>query len=404
MSERASRGGTDWAVVWIAFGAGIVAATHIGKLPPALPEIRLALEADLVTGGWIASLISCTGFALGLVAGSFADRLGVRRVLIASLCAMAAGSLLGAAAQTAEIMLVARFIEGIGFTGATITGAAVIVGATGAGDRKWALGVWSSYLPLGFAGAMLAGAAILPSTGWRFLWILDAVVTLIWAGLFVYVTRGSDIPRGQAAPRTPLLRNVSLTLKRTGAVLAAACFALYAAQHISMMNWLPTYMQEARGAGVIAGASIPALVLLSNAGGNWLSARLMGRGLANWKLLSLGALGMGLTEIGIFSAAVPDALRLALALAFGVFGGMIPAAAIGSVAVYTPSPGQVATMNGLMVTGTNTGQLFGPPALAAARQSAGSWEGTLWLVLCLAAAGLALGLASRAFERRAQIG
>ena len=64
---------TQWPIVWVAFGAGIVAATHIGKLPPALPEIRLALDAGLITGGWIASMISCTGFALGLVAGVLVD-------------------------------------------------------------------------------------------------------------------------------------------------------------------------------------------------------------------------------------------------------------------------------------------------------------------------------------------
>ena len=43
-----------------------------------------------------------------------------------------------------------------------------------------------------------------------------------------------------------------------------------------------------------------------------------------------------------------------------IFGGMIPAAAVGSVAVYTPTPSQIGTMNGLMVMGTNAGMLFGP--------------------------------------------
>ena len=112
---------------------------------------------------------------------------------------------------------------------------------------------------------------------------------------------------------------------------------------------------------------------------------------------------MAATEIAIFSETMPDAARLGFALCFGVFGGMIPAAAIGSVATYTPSPMLVGTMNGLMVMGTNTGQLFGPPALAAARESAGSWGGALWLVLSLAAAGAVLALLSRSLERRATL-
>ena len=127
---------TRWPIVWIAFGAGIVAAIHIGKLPPALPDIRLALDAGLVTGGWIASMISCTGFALGLFAGTVADRIGQRQVLIAGLIAMTAGSLMGAFAQSGEAMLVSRFVEGLGFTAVTITGAGMITHVTAAGDRQ----------------------------------------------------------------------------------------------------------------------------------------------------------------------------------------------------------------------------------------------------------------------------
>ncbi|MBT7487474.1 MAG: MFS transporter, partial [Rhodospirillales bacterium] len=103
---------TQWPVVWVAFGAGIIAASHIGKLPPALPQISTELETGLVLSGWIASMISTMGFALGLVAGALADRLGQRRVLIFGLMMLTAGSLLGAFAESSTMMLVARFIEG----------------------------------------------------------------------------------------------------------------------------------------------------------------------------------------------------------------------------------------------------------------------------------------------------
>ncbi len=401
MGEEGKTRQTRWLVVWTAFGAGIVAAMHIGKLPPALPDVRAELGAGLVMGGWIASMISCTGFAIGLIAGSIADRLGQRRVLLTGLCFLAAGSLLGAFVTTGLEMLFARFLEGVGFTAATITGAGIIVRVTSGDDRRWALGVWSSYLPCGFAGMMIVGALVHDHVGWRTLWIFCTVVTLLWAVAVYFVT--ADWQRrqvGEIAPE-PLWRNISRTLATPGAVLASACFALYAAQHISMMNWLPTYLEETRGAATLLAAIVPATVLMFNAGGNWIAARLMGRGTATWVLLFGGALGMAACEIGLFSPAVPDGARLALALAFGIAGGLIPAAVLGSVATYTPSPAQIGTMNGLMVMGTNTGQLFGPPALAAARQSAGSWEGALPLVLALAVLGAVLALASRSMERRA---
>jgi MFS family permease len=391
---------TQWPIVWVAFGAGIVAATHIGKLPPALPEIRLALDAGLVTGGWIASMISCTGFALGLVAGSLADRLGQRQVLIFGLLAMTIGSLLGAFAQSGEVMLLSRFIEGVGYTSVTITGAGMITHVTAAGDRKWALGIWSSYVPVGFSVMLIAGALVLEAWGWRTLWLISSGITVVWAGIVWKATLGWQRKRGNVA-MTSMLNNVTRCLASPGALLAAGCFALYASQHISMMAWLPSYMREVYGSSTLVAAVVPAVVLMFNAIGNWFSAWAMGRGVSIWSLLAVGAIGMGLSQIGIFSAFLPDTARLGFAVLFGIFGGMVPAAALGSVAIYTPSPSQIGTMNGLMVMGTSTGMLFGPPAVAAMRAVMGNWNDVVWLMVSLATVGVILAGLSRRLERRA---
>ena len=391
---------TQWPIVWVAFGAGIVAATHIGKLPPALPEIRLALDAGLVTGGWIASMISCTGFALGLVAGSLADRLGQRQVLIFGLLAMTIGSLLGAFAQSGEVMLLSRFIEGVGYTSVTITGAGMITHVTAAGDRKWALGIWSSYVPVGFSVMLIAGALVLEAWGWRTLWLISSGITVVWAGIVWKATLGWQRQSGNVA-MTSMLNNVTRCLASPGALLAAGCFALYASQHISMMAWLPSYMREVYGSSTLVAAVVPAVVLMFNAIGNWFSAWAMGRGVSIWSLLAVGAIGMGLSQIGIFSAFLPDTARLGFAVLFGIFGGMVPAAALGSVAIYTPSPSQIGTMNGLMVMGTSTGMLFGPPAVAAMRAVMGNWNDVVWLMVSLATVGVILAVLSRRLERRA---
>ncbi|MGB0630586.1 MAG: CynX/NimT family MFS transporter [Alphaproteobacteria bacterium] len=391
---------TQWAIMWIAFGGGIVAATHLGKLPPALPDIMTELESGLVMGGWIASMISFTGFALGLIAGTIGDRFGQRRVLISGLLVIATGSLLGAFAQSGEIMLVSRFIEGIGYSATTVAGAGMVTHVTAEADRKWSLGIWSSYVPVGFSGMLIGGALILSVSDWRTLWLFSSILTVAWAGVVFFVTSGWR-RRGGGIGGEKLVRNITACLRQPGALLVAACFAIYAAQHISMMAWLPTYMREEYGAPTLFAATVPAVVLLFNAGGNWMSAWAMGRGMQSWLLLAVGALGMGLTQFGVFSAVLNDETRLACALLFGIFGGMIPAAALGSVAVYTPAPAQIGTMNGLMVMGTNAGMLFGPPAVAAVRASTGNWNDVIWLVAAIAAVGTVLALMSRPLERRA---
>jgi DHA1 family inner membrane transport protein len=392
---------TQWLVVWIAFAAGIVAAGHIGKLPPALPNIRAELNVSLVTAGWIASIISATSFGLGLFAGAIADRIGHRRVLGFGLVTLAAGSLLGAFAYSGESMLASRFVEGLGFTSCIVAGGAIIARATSYTDRRWALGVWAAYMPVGFAGMLIVSALVVERFGWRLLWEMSAAVTLACALVFLLATAGWQRAQKRSAHRDSILRSVGRSVTVPGAVLVALTFGLYAAQHISMMNWLPTYMVEVHGSAALISAGVPALVLAFNAAGSYLGGWAMGRGVPIWFLLALGSVGMAITEVGIVSQALPDELRLIIACGFGVFGGLIPAAALAAAPVYASSTALIGSMGGLMVMGSNTGQLFGPPVLAAGREYAGSWEGTLGLLLSFAIAATVLSLASRPMERRA---
>jgi len=403
-----AKAASDWRIVALAFGAGIVAATHVGKLPPALTVLRLEIGAGLVTAGWIASTIAATGAALGLVGGAMADRIGPRRALAAGLALLTLGSLLGSLAQGPAAMLASRFVEGVGFTAATVTGGVIVARATAPTDRARALAVWASYMPLGFAGMTLASAAGLEALGWRAIWLAAAAATAGYAALAWRATAGwaGGAPRRDAA--LTAAGDLARTLRQAGGVLVALAFGLYAAQHIGMMNWLPAYMAEVHAAGALAGAGATAAVLFCNAGGNYAAAWAMGRGARVWALLSLGAAGMAVAEVAIFfGAPAPGPAGAAAAallpwLVFGFAGGVVSGPALAAPPVYAPLPALVGTMSGLMVMGSNTGQLVGPPMLAAARKAAGGWDGAAWPMLALAAAGLASALATRGFEARAR--
>jgi hypothetical protein len=229
---------------------------------------------------------------------------------------------------------------------------------------------------------------------------VSCAVSLLWAIVVLYVTKEWRRHRhGQTRGKTSL-GNIRRSLASVGGIFVAGGYAVYAAQHIGMMSWLPTYMSDVYRSGVLIAAAVPALILAFNAGGNYLAAWAMGRGCPIWMLLALGAAGMAIMEMGMYSRAVPDAFKLPFILAFGIAGGLIPASALAATPIYAPAPAQIGTMSGLMVMATNAGQLFGPPALAAAREQAGSWDGTRWLVLSLALVGFVLAVLSRPIERR----
>ncbi|MFN3571615.1 MAG: MFS transporter, partial [Polaromonas sp.] len=95
--------------------AGVVAALHVAKLPPALPVLQQLMGVSLLQAGFLLSLVQLAGMTLGLPAGLLIQRWGPRRSVLTGLLVLAAASAMGGAAQTASGLLVSRALEGLGF-------------------------------------------------------------------------------------------------------------------------------------------------------------------------------------------------------------------------------------------------------------------------------------------------
>src|SRR3954447_4816344 len=83
---------------WCVIAAGVVAALHVGKLPPALPVLGQVLGVSLVQAGFLLSLVQLAGMTLGLIAGLAVQRAGLRRSMVCGLLVLAFASALGGAA------------------------------------------------------------------------------------------------------------------------------------------------------------------------------------------------------------------------------------------------------------------------------------------------------------------
>jgi len=75
--------------------AGVAAALHLGKLPPAVPALQATLGIDLVEAGFLLSLVQVAGMCLGMVVGLMADVVGLRRSMLAGLAVVTVASVLG---------------------------------------------------------------------------------------------------------------------------------------------------------------------------------------------------------------------------------------------------------------------------------------------------------------------
>ncbi len=382
-----------WGRIILLIGAGVVASFQIGKAPPVLPAIRLELGMNLFLAGWILSIFNVIGLIMGPIAGALADTYGYRRFLLSGLVCQAVGSLLGSWTNGAMPLLATRTLEGFGFLIIAVSAPALILRITHPAKVRLALAAWSCYVPAGVAMVMFLAPLFTTLFGWRGLWRVNAAVLVAY--LFVlYDVRGR--PASRSASKRVRLRQLwadtVVTATTTGPLLLALIFATYTFQWLAVMGFLPTLFLEDYGFSTGRASVLTAIVVAMNVPGNLAGGWLLQRGFRRWQLIASTSVLLGLCSLIIYSPTIPFFWRYFACLSFSGIGGVPPASAMSGVPVYAPSPRHIATTNGLLIQGSQLGQVLGPPALAWLVSRTGSWQAASWLLGGVAAVGAALGL------------
>lgn len=394
MSQHSALRTTDWLAVWVVFAGGLAAGSYMTKVPPALPAMRADLGLTLIESGWVQTMLYTIGAFAGVFFGAIADRFGPKRIALAGLALMIAGGLLGAAATGYAMLLASRFVEGVGFMLFVVSAAPLIAASTLPADRATAFSIWSSYMPTGGSLALLMAPLALGSFGWRGLWLALAAYAALCAVLVV-----RRVPHVQVGGGIGSLRLLAESIVRPGSLALCLAFICYVGQWNSLMTWLPTYVVEERGASQATAALLLAAYVAINIVGNQLGGVLLRMGVARWAVMASGAAAMGITGAGLLSSA-PDGVRIGCALAFSVLGGVIPAAVFSGTAVHAKTAQHIGTTNGMVTQSSHLSQFVIPILIAWVASRAGGWGASLWVMLTLAAVGVAAAIAVGRFERR----
>jgi predicted MFS family arabinose efflux permease len=392
---------THWPAVLAAAATGVAAGMNVGKVPLALPTLRAELGLSLVQAGWVSAMLTTLAVVAALGFGLAAGRIGALRMVLGGL---GLGALASLAATTVHDsgdfgrLIVTRFFEGAGFLAVVVAAPTLISAASAATDRRFALGVWSTYMPAGAGLAMALSPLLLPRWGWRGLWIATALA-LAAAAAAAWQQRAFYAAGGRSGAPTAL-RPTLAVLRQPLPWLLALAFGAWALQHFALIIWLPTFLKEQRGLGPGWVALLSCVMLLACVPGNLVGGALVQRGLPRGRMIAVAHLLTGLCGLGFFSDALPDGLRYALCVALSFIGGVIPAAVMSSSAVLARSPQQIGALQGLIMQGSQLGQFVGTPLIAAVVAASGQWSSARWVTTGAAALGIALGLAAWREERR----
>jgi len=175
----------------------------------ALPDIGRDFDAGTSSLQWILNGYLLTLASLILLGGSLGDRYGRRRVFVAGVLLFTFASLLCAIAPSAELLIVARLIQGIGGALLTPGSLALIEASFRPGDRARAIGAWSGLGGVAAALGPLLGGYLIGAISWRAIFLINLPL-----GLFVAWAAGRHVPES----RDPM---ASGHLDVRGAVLAA---------------------------------------------------------------------------------------------------------------------------------------------------------------------------------------
>ncbi len=150
----------------------------------ALPSIQDDLGFTQSNLAWVVNAYMIAFGGLLLLAGRFGDILGRKRVFMAGLGVFTVASLLCGVAQSQELLVAARFVQGVGgaMTSAVILGMIVTMFPEPREQAK-AIGVFGFVASAGGSVGLLAGGVLTQGINWHWIFFINVPVGVATAVL-----------------------------------------------------------------------------------------------------------------------------------------------------------------------------------------------------------------------------
>ena len=175
----------------------------------ALPSIQDDLGFSQSSLAWVVNAYLIAFGGLLLLAGRLGDLIGRRSVFLTGLAVFTVASLACGLAQSQEVLVVARFVQGVGgaLTSAVILGMIVTMFAEPSEQAK-AIGVYSFVASAGGSIGLLAGGAITEAINWHWIFFVNlpiAAATGLFALRVLQRDRGLGLGQGADVPGALLI-------------------------------------------------------------------------------------------------------------------------------------------------------------------------------------------------------
>jgi EmrB/QacA subfamily drug resistance transporter len=163
-----------WAALYVLCAGVLMIVIDATIVNVALPSIQEDLGFSQSNLAWVVNAYLIAFGGLLLLAGRMGDLLGQRRVFLAGLAVFTAASLACAVAQSQEVLIGARFVQGVGgaLASAVILGMIVTMFPEPREQAK-AIGVYSFVASAGASIGLLAGGVLTEAINWHWIFFVN---------------------------------------------------------------------------------------------------------------------------------------------------------------------------------------------------------------------------------------
>ncbi|MGZ5353004.1 MAG: MFS transporter [Actinomycetota bacterium] len=321
-----------------------------------------AVERDLgglSLYGWTFTAYTLASLASVPISGRVTDRVGATPVLGVTLVLYVGGLVIAAAAPSMEIVVLGRFVQGIGGGGVYTVSLAAVAKTYSDRIRPRVMALLASMWILPGLFGPIAGSVIAGSIGWR--WAFLAPIPALALGVLLVIPALSGIGAEPDESRLPILPSLLLMLgtglflggltriswatiplviaglgiglpglaritppgtllARPGLPAAAVAAFLASAAFLAVDGFLTLMLTKVRGLSVGEAGLVVTAAAVSWAGGSWYQSSVVARRGARW-LTTVGGLVLALGTVLVAGGLIRD-LPIALPYAGWALGGL----------------------------------------------------------------------------------
>ncbi len=163
----------DYSVLFATIAAASTAYIGSTALNVALPAIQIDLNARGADLLWISNSYIIVQASLLVVFGSLSDRFGRNHICMLGILLFGIASLIAGIAPSVEILILARFAQGIG-SAMIVPCTLAIVSAHFSGDRHgWGIGIWSAFTLFSSGLGPFIGGVLTEMGLWRMIFYVQ---------------------------------------------------------------------------------------------------------------------------------------------------------------------------------------------------------------------------------------